>query len=300
MVIAAGALVAACSSSSGAGAPTVSSVAPAAASPAAAQSSDAKSAYGAAAATPVAAAGGIALASTKLGMVLVGPTGLTFYMFTPDTKTTSACNGGCATAWPPLTGDLPALGTGLDKEDFGTLTRGDGTTQITFYGHALYYFGGDKAAGDTNGQGLNQKWYVLGSDGNPIGAAAASPAASAAASQAASSGGLALAKVGLGTVLVGPTGMTLYMFAPDTKTSSACSGGCATAWPPLTGDLPALGTGLDKEDFGSVTRDDGTKQVTFYGHPLYYFGGDKAAGDTNGQGLNQKWYVLGSDGNPIK
>jgi len=119
-------------------------------------------------------------------------------------------------------------------------------------------------------------------------------------SPAAAAGGIALAKVSLGSVLVGPTGMTLYMFLPDTATTSACTGNCAGAWPPLTGDLPSLGAGLNASDFTSITRADGTKQVAFHGHPLYYFGGDKAAGDTNGQGLNTKWYVLGSDGNPIK
>jgi predicted lipoprotein with Yx(FWY)xxD motif len=113
-------------------------------------------------------------------------------------------------------------------------------------------------------------------------------------------GGLALAKTGLGSVLVGPNGMTLYMFLPDTATTSACTGSCAGAWPPLTGDLPTVGAGLDASKFGSITRADGTKQVTFNGHPVYYYGGDKAAGDTNGQGIGTKWYVLGADGNPIK
>ena len=121
-----------------------------------------------------------------------------------------------------------------------------------------------------------------------------------AASQAAASGGIALAKTSLGNVLVGPTGDTLYMFMPDTGTTSACTGNCAASWPPLSGDLPSLGAGLTAADFGSITRADGTKQVAFHGHPLYYFGGDKAAGDTNGQGLSSKWYALGSDGNPIK
>jgi predicted lipoprotein with Yx(FWY)xxD motif len=119
-------------------------------------------------------------------------------------------------------------------------------------------------------------------------------------SQAAGSGGLALATTGLGKVLVGPTGNTLYMFAPDTTSTSACTGGCASNWPPLTGAMPSLGTGLDAEDFATITRADGSAQITFYGHPLYYFANDKAAGDTNGQGLNGKWYVLGADGNPIK
>lgn len=124
--------------------------------------------------------------------------------------------------------------------------------------------------------------------------------ASASTSPAAGSGGMVLAQTSLGTILAGPTGMTLYMFEPDTSTSSACTGSCASTWPPLTGSLPSLGSGLAAADFGSLARADGTTQVTFHGHPLYNFSGDKAAGDTNGQGLAGKWYVLGADGNAIK
>jgi predicted lipoprotein with Yx(FWY)xxD motif len=94
--------------------------------------------------------------------------------------------------------------------------------------------------------------------------------------------------------------MTLYMFVPDTATASACTGGCATNWPPLAGSAPTMGAGLTAADFGSIARADGTKQVTFHGHPLYTFANDSSAGQTNGQGLSSKWYVLGSDGNPIK
>jgi predicted lipoprotein with Yx(FWY)xxD motif len=111
---------------------------------------------------------------------------------------------------------------------------------------------------------------------------------------------MAIAQTGLGSILVGPAGMTLYMFLPDTSTTSACTGSCASLWPPLTGTLPSLGAGLSASDFGSLTRSDGAKQVTFHGHPLYYYSGDKVAGNTNGQGLLSKWYVLGADGNPIK
>jgi predicted lipoprotein with Yx(FWY)xxD motif len=137
---------------------------------------------------------------------------------------------------------------------------------------------GDGAGGyDTGG-------YSKGGSTTPAGGAAA----------------VALAKTGLGTVLVDGKGMTLYMFTPDTATTSACTGGCATNWPPLTGTAPTFGTGLAAADFGSLARADGTTQVTFHGHPLYTFANDQAAGQTNGQGLSGKWYVLGADGNPIK
>ena len=114
------------------------------------------------------------------------------------------------------------------------------------------------------------------------------------------SGTIALTTTSLGSVLVGPTGMTLYVFMPDTATSSACNGTCASTWPPLSGSLPSLGTGLNASDFGTITRADGTTQISFHGHPLYYYSGDQAPGDTKGQGIGSKWYVVGSDGNPIK
>jgi predicted lipoprotein with Yx(FWY)xxD motif len=102
----------------------------------------------------------------------------------------------------------------------------------------------------------------------------------------------------LGAHVTGKDGMSLYMFTPDTATTSACVDKCAQSWPPLTvediGDVQAdpSVTGA----LASITRADGSKQVTLGGHPLYYFANDKAAGDLNGQGLNDKWYAVGPDG----
>jgi predicted lipoprotein with Yx(FWY)xxD motif len=125
--------------------------------------------------------------------------------------------------------------------------------------------------------------------------APASPAAGGAAS-------VALADNALGKIVVDGTGKTLYVFTPDGTTSkSTCTGDCAGNWPAFVSTgAPTLGTGLDAEDFTSFTRDDGGAQVVFYGMPLYHFAGDKAAGDTNGQGLGGKWYVVGADGKMIK
>jgi predicted lipoprotein with Yx(FWY)xxD motif len=106
----------------------------------------------------------------KLGKFLTGEDGKTLYLFTPDTATTSACNTGCVDSWPPFTldaGETVKGGEGVTGK-FGTITRQDGATQVTYNSHPLYYFSGDQAAGDTNGQGLNSKWYVVGADGNAI------------------------------------------------------------------------------------------------------------------------------------
>lgn len=121
------------------------------------------------------------------------------------------------------------------------------------------------------------------------------------ASPAAASVSVDLAKSSLGTILVDGSGRTLYVFTADSNGSSSCSGTCAENWPPLTSDaVPMVGTGLSAADFATITRSDGSHQVTFHGMPLYYFAGDTAAGNTNGQGIGGKWYVVGSDGSLIK
>jgi predicted lipoprotein with Yx(FWY)xxD motif len=108
-----------------------------------------------------------------------------------------------------------------------------------------------------------------------------------------------LADTPLGKVLVDGKGMTLYMFTADSGGSSSCYDDCATNWPPLLGTA-VPDAGLDASLFGTTERKDGSSQVVFNGMPLYLFAGDTAAGETNGQGLNTKWYVLGADGTPIK
>ena len=122
------------------------------------------------------------------------------------------------------------------------------------------------------------------------------PPSTAANSAAPSSAGgaltLTIAHTSAGDAIAGPNGMTLYVFANDTNGSSTCSGGCATKWPPLVGDGsqvdPAAGI---SGEFGTTTRDDGTKQVTHNGQPLYYYSGDSAAGDAKGEGVGGVWHI---------
>jgi predicted lipoprotein with Yx(FWY)xxD motif len=90
---------------------------------------------------------------------------------------------------------------------------------------------------------------------------------------------------GFGTVLTGPNGMTLYTHAGDSATSSTCTDACATAWPPLaTTGQPMAGAGVTGQ-LGTLSRPDGTTQVSFGGHPLYYWQGDTKAGDVTGNGI---------------
>jgi predicted lipoprotein with Yx(FWY)xxD motif len=108
---------------------------------------------------------------------------------------------------------------------------------------------------------------------------------------------------GLGNVLVDSQGRTLYLFAKDQGTTSACSGACATAWPPLrVSGKPVAGTGVKSSLLGTTQRSDGKPQVTYTGHPLYLYVGDQKAGDTNGQGITAfgaGWFALTASGSQV-
>jgi len=125
------------------------------------------------------------------------------------------------------------------------------------------------------------------------GAATSAPDASTAASTPPSSGGstgvvVNMATTSLGPVLTSASGLTLYVHAGDTPTSSTCTGGCATAWPPLTvatGATATAGTGVPGK-LGTLVRADGTTQVTYNGMPLYGWKDDTKPGDVTGQGVN--------------
>jgi predicted lipoprotein with Yx(FWY)xxD motif len=109
-----------------------------------------------------------------------------------------------------------------------------------------------------------------------------------------------LADTDIGSVLTDADGKTVYMFQPDTQDASACTEGCAQAWPPVIADSanPTCGPGLDEALMGTAARDDGSMQVTYNGHRLYTYSGDKAPGDTTGNGVGDKWFALTASGEP--
>ena len=111
---------------------------------------------------------------------------------------------------------------------------------------------------------------------------------------------VAVADSPLGDILVDGEGLTLYLFDVDEDGESACYDDCATNWPPLlTEDDPVAGDDVDGDLLGTTERDDGTLQVTYADHPLYYWIGDDEPGDVDGQAVQEVWWVLDADGEAI-
>ena len=96
----------------------------------------------------------------------------------------------------------------------------------------------------------------------------------------------------IGKYLTDGKGMTLYYFKKDQKDKNSCAGPCLEKWPMYNGGQITPPRGSETKEFGEFTRADGKKQSTFKGWPLYYFAGDKAPGDANGQGMKDVWFVI--------
>jgi predicted lipoprotein with Yx(FWY)xxD motif len=209
--------------------------------------------------------------------ILTNAQGLTLYYFTPDTVAKSACTAGCATAWPPLllTGSgTPTSSTSLAGK-LSTLNDTNGN-QVMYSGYLLYNFASDTAPGQTNGEGVGGKWFV------------ATPDLASYVIRVST----ATVKGKAETIFTNAQSMTLYYFTADTPTKSACTAGCATAWPPLltTGSGAPLADAPVQVTFTVFSGANGA-QVECNGHLLYAFASDTAPGQTNGEGVGGKWFV---------
>lgn len=159
------------------------------------------------------------------------------------------------------------------------------------------------------------KWLALAAVVPAVAVAAAGCGSSGSSTGATVSGGAAAARhaaaatvnlrsTGLGRIVVDRNGRTLYLFEADHGGKSACSGACATNWPPLLAKgKPSAGKGVSQAKLATIVRSGGARQVTYAGHPLYRFAGDQAPGDTTGQGLDAfgaEWYVVGAGGQKVE
>lgn len=212
----------------------------------------------------------------QLGTFLTANNGFTLYYFTKDVSTNSNCSGGCITTWPIFYKENLAVSQGLSSSDFGEITRADGNKQSTYKGRPLYFFANDTNAGNTNGNNVNKVWFVAETNLTVM---------------------LANQSVG-GTetnYLTDAAGKTLYFFNNDVANQSNCSGGCLTNWPEFYQENIVVPSGVNVSDFGTITRADGKKQTTYKQKPLYYYITDTQKGNTNGQAVNNVWFVAKPD-----
>jgi predicted lipoprotein with Yx(FWY)xxD motif len=165
---------------------------------------------------------------------------------------------------------------------------------VASVGAALLVAGCGSSAKTTSTGGASQP-----ASPTPSNASAVSPAAQGGASAV----GLALRASQYGKVIFASNDRALYMFGADHGTTSSCYGVCASAWPPLLSrSRPSVGAGLNAKLLGTTTRNDGSSQVTYGGHPLYYYSGD-ARSKIMCQAANMHggfWYVVNADGSANK
>ncbi len=250
---------------------------------------------------------------TALGEILADRDGRTLYVFTDDEPgspgrlPTLSCVDDCADDWPPLEFNStrrPLAGEGVDQARLGTVRRDGRTTQITYAGRPLYYWAGDYAADDLRGQGVGGNWYVLSPRGDVIQAMDGVPKPTFPSAPATT---LTIAQTALGPIVADGAGQSLYLFKDDGSvnyaTSTCTSVSCTGDWPPLqVVGQPTVGEGLDPSRVATISRDDGSQQVTYAGYPLYKWSGDFNPGDIRGQLIGPEggdWFLLTPAGERI-
>jgi predicted lipoprotein with Yx(FWY)xxD motif len=162
------------------------------------------------------------------------------------------------------------------------------------------------AAGAGSAFGVALLVAACGTGSSSTGAAgSSSPAGASSAAASGGSGSTVITTVSssAGTFLTNSSGQAVYLWSKDGNGMSACSGACAGAWPPVTttGTVTAVGA-AKSSDLGTITRSDGTKQVTYDGHPLYFFSGDSGPGMASGQGndgFGAKWWLVAPSGSDV-
>jgi predicted lipoprotein with Yx(FWY)xxD motif len=220
--------------------------------------------------------------TTRAGTVLADNHGLTLYYYSADKRGSgkSVCTGGCATAWPPLAAPVKAPAGVRLPGPLGIITRPGGLRQVTINGFPIYLYAGDKAPGQETGNGMAGSWHVIKIRATTTAAGRATA--------------LKVSHTRVGPVLASSRGRTLYYYSADKRHSgkSACTGTCATAWPPLAAPVKAPAGVRLPGKLGVITRPNGVKQVTLNGYPLYFYIGDKTASQVTGNGIGGAWHVI--------
>jgi predicted lipoprotein with Yx(FWY)xxD motif len=228
----------------------------------------------------------VAWQSTSLGKILTDQNGLALYEFSKDpvSPPSSNCQDQCSLTWPPAlvsSADLPVQG--VAKSVIGTITRPDGTDQLTVAGHPLYRYHLDTAAGQAKGEGVGNTWFAVAPSGERAQAQSTGATLSVAQSPT------------LGTIVTDADGFTLYRFDHDSPNppKSTCFDACAALWPAAAvPDSQITLSGVDASVVGTLVRPDGSRQLTIGGWPVYEFSKDTAQGDVKGQGVGGVWFAV--------
>ena len=215
--------------------------------------------------------------SVALGSFLVDANGKTLYYFANDVANKSNCVGQCSVLWPPFNAKNISVPNELSAVDFGQITTSSGGSQVTYRGWPLYYYSGDQNPGDTNGQGIQNIWFV-----------AANPFYNV----------MVMNNSASKIYLTDASGKALYYYKNDVKGTatadpqSKCTGQCLTTW--VIFDKPQIvaPSSLNANNFKEFIRPDGQVQLSYDGLPLYLYSGDIKSGDAKGNGLNNIWYLV--------
>ncbi|GHH88952.1 lipoprotein [Streptomyces sulfonofaciens] len=219
----------------------------------------------------------------KLGPVVSDARGMTVYVFDKDTTPgTSACEGACAKDWPAVPADRATASPGLNQDLLGSLTRPDGTRQLTLAGKPLYYYAKDTKPKETSGQNIGGVWHAAAPDGWKSGVPR--PALGV------------LNDPKLGPILQDGNGRTLYLFTKDTPwpMKTACGTACLATWTPtgLVSEADAKAAGLPAKTLFPFTTANGSRQESFNCWPGYTFKGDTQPGLTGGQNVGGVWFAI--------
>nr|WP_246422041.1 hypothetical protein [Nocardiopsis mwathae] len=263
----------------------------------------------------------------ELGDIVVDEKGFTLYRFDQDTADPPAsnCDADCEQKWPPVWAGEGITIEGGDDSEAGTLEWDNGQEQVTLGGWPLYYYAGDTAPDQTNGEAMGDAWWAV----SPTGKKAKDDNGAEDADEGAEEQNAAEGDGGqsgerqwssektvlktkqdpeLGEIMVDGEGRTLYRFDQDTADppASNCDADCEEQWPRLMAGKEveidgkkAKWDGSDSE-IGLLEFPDGTCQVTLGGWPLYYYVGDTAAGQTTGEGVGDVWWAVNSEGKRAK
>ncbi|MFC4499492.1 MULTISPECIES: SCO0930 family lipoprotein [Streptomyces] len=254
----------------------------------------------------------------KLGRVLTDSAGFTFYRFDKDTARPpkSVCDGDCAKTWPPVPADGGSAADGMDPALLGSVTRADGTKQLTVAGWPMYRYVKDTEPRQANGQGVGGTWFAAAPDGTKAEADAGIGVGTGGDDAYGSGAGTGtgsgqetelpslstVENADLGKILRDGKGRTLYRFTKDVAwpMKSNCVGACLDKWKPAKpADVKSV-EGIDLKLLSTFERPDGTQQLAIDCWLLYWFTGDQTPGDTNGQGVGGTWFAVRPDGTLAK